>query len=252
MATIDLSDPLVSVRLVAAGGVRSSGDWKTTLALPVEVADRESFVVAVNGSLFQAQRRLNLLGRETGYFIGNPANVVGWAMTDGVCWAIEPAGGPAMVVFDDGHVRICRFDRLPAHAQQAVGGSELIEASGRNVATTSGKAGQRYPRTAVGIDNSGRRLILLVVDGQRSVTVGATLRELGDEMIHQGCSDALSLDGGGSSVMVQRRAGEAAKVISWPSDGHDLPVPLSLQRPVASVLGIRCTTRPTTTPDFVP
>jgi hypothetical protein len=77
--------------------------------------------------------------------------------------------------------------------------------------------------------------------------VGESLPQLADELIHQGCSDALNLDGGGSSTLAVRdpQTGQI-RIANYPSDGHDLLIPLSLARPVADVLGIRFRVRPTT------
>ena len=245
-AVVDLSDAAVSVRVVPAGQLNPTRGWETSLSLPTDVADRENFCVACNGDLFSAQRTLKIWNRETPYFAGNAANVCGWAMTDGTVWARATVVMPTLVIFTDGHATIARLDRLPEGARQAVSGSDVIESAGKNVAPSGGKSSNLYPRTAVGIDATGRQLTLLVVDGRRVESVGMSMRQLGDEMIHLGCTDALALDGGGSSAMVAREANGPAKVISWPSDGHDLPFAPSLQRPVASVLGISCTTQPST------
>ena len=58
-------------------------------------------------------------------------------------------------------------------------------------------------------------------------------------MIAQGCRAAVNLDGGGSSTMVRRDAAGAVRVVNCPSDGAAFVVPLSVQRPVAYVLGVR-------------
>jgi hypothetical protein len=59
-------------------------------------------------------------------------------------------------------------------------------------------------------------------------------------MIRQGCTEALNLDGGGSSTLVMRDETDGqAKVKNRPSDGHDVRIPLSIERPIACVLGIR-------------
>ena len=59
------------------------------------------------------------------------------------------------------------------------------------------------PRTAIGIDRTGRQLLLLVIDGRRDdYSVGATHAELAEELIRLGAWDAVNLDGGGSSTMV--------------------------------------------------
>ncbi len=58
----------------------------------------------------------------------------------------------------------------------------------------------RHPRTAVG--TKGRNRILLVtIDGRTESAAGMTLGELSDLMVSLKCSDAVNLDGGGSTTM---------------------------------------------------
>ncbi len=58
----------------------------------------------------------------------------------------------------------------------------------------------RNPRTATGI-TSDNHVILLVVDGRQDASVGATLPELANIMLSLGCTEAMNLDGGGSTQM---------------------------------------------------
>jgi exopolysaccharide biosynthesis protein len=61
----------------------------------------------------------------------------------------------------------------------------------------------RHPRTAVGIADSGKRLVLVVVDGrQPTFSAGMSLRETAVLMRALGAREAINLDGGGSSAMV--------------------------------------------------
>lgn len=57
------------------------------------------------------------------------------------------------------------------------------------------------PRTAVGYDASGTKLVLLVVDGRTAISQGCVSRVLADIMREVGCSEAMNFDGGGSSTM---------------------------------------------------
>lgn len=55
--------------------------------------------------------------------------------------------------------------------------------------------------------------------------------ELATEMIRLGCTEALNLDGGGSSVMAVRDAATGQfQILNQPTDGHE--------RAVANVLGV--------------
>jgi hypothetical protein len=241
--SVDLRDPSISVRVFRCGDdPDGAGPWQTKLATVRTLAQREHLDVAVNGNFFQPKNSISLLGRTTPYFVGNWARVVGCAMSDGEMWADAPAVA-SLIVDAKGRVRIGRFDRVPEDARQIVSGSDLLVVDGRKTASGSSRA----PRTAAGMDREGRTLILLVIDGRRdSYSAGESLSELAGEMIHLGCSDAVNLDGGGSSTLALRDPStRMVRIANRPSDGHDLLIPLSLERPVADVLGITCATQPT-------
>ncbi len=58
----------------------------------------------------------------------------------------------------------------------------------------------KNPRTAVGYTED-KNLILVTVDGREENSVGMTLNELANYMKSIGCTNAMNLDGGGSSTM---------------------------------------------------
>ena len=60
--------------------------------------------------------------------------------------------------------------------------------------------GGRNPRTAIGYTKDND-LILVAVDGREGSSVGLTLVELANLMKSFGCTNAINLDGGGSTVM---------------------------------------------------
>ena len=77
----------------------------------------------------------------------------------------------------------------------------------------------RHNRTALGIKKDGTT-ILLVADGRfKDTAEGFTLPELERIMLWLGCTEAINLDGGGSSTMYIKDEG----VINFPSDNkqHD-------------------------------
>lgn len=82
-----------------------------------------------------------------------------------------------------------------------------------------------HPRTAVGVDVDGRKLLILVVDGRSSVSRGYTMVELADMMATLGADNAINLDGGGSSAMYTRTASGAMGIVNEPSDGSERLVP---------------------------
>ncbi|HZX01303.1 phosphodiester glycosidase family protein [Kribbella sp.] len=85
------------------------------------------------------------------------------------------------------------------------------------------------PRTAIGFDADGSRMILLTVDGRATGSRGLSLKEMGQLMISLGADDALNLDGGGSSTMLARTPGKATPdVVNDPSDGNERLIPNGL------------------------
>lgn len=102
----------------------------------------------------------------------------------------------------------------------------------------------RAPRTALGIKPDGS-VLLVVVDGRADLphSVGVTLAELAQLMLGLGCTDAMNMDGGGSSVMfvndarahkLKMREELREGVVNLPSDRGGverlLPVPFVISR----------------------
>lgn len=111
----------------------------------------------------------------------------------------------------------------PWHPEEAIGGGPRLVKDRKNIALESywgevldsgGTAGtSRQPRTAIGKtrDNS---IILIVCDGRgMNGSSGFTLNELANKLISLGATDAINLDGGGSSAMI----GAGGKVLNRPS-----------------------------------
>ncbi|MCP4452629.1 MAG: phosphodiester glycosidase family protein, partial [Planctomycetes bacterium] len=80
----------------------------------------------------------------------------------------------------------------------AIGGGLLLITNG--IKQTFSANPPRHPRSAIGWN--ARHIFLVVVDGrQKDLAVGMTLPELADLMGDLKCTDALNLDGGGSSTL---------------------------------------------------
>jgi exopolysaccharide biosynthesis protein len=235
---IDLANPDVKVR-VSRGGADPDGDgkWTTTLQRPSGIAQREGFEVTINGDFFSHLNGKDAEGAAAlKEFKGSvPATVSGPAMTDGQTWATpgEKDGRPSLIIDAKGQPHIAKVKDPPSDARQVIAGSDIIVEGGKSVARTGkGFPDTRHPRTAVGIGDGGKRLVLVVVDGRnKDKSVGMSLSELAKVMLELKCESALNLDGGGSSVIVLRdpKTGEQ-EILNHPSDGGE--------RPVANVLGV--------------
>lgn len=93
----------------------------------------------------------------------------------------------------------------------------------------------RNPRSAIGVLPDKKHIILLVIDGRRRSSVGATAQETAEILRRLGARDGLLLDGGGSTTLSVKRPGEAAEVLNIPI--HD-NIP-GKERAVGLCLGIQ-------------
>ncbi|WP_055567913.1 phosphodiester glycosidase family protein [Streptomyces atriruber] len=88
-------------------------------------------------------------------------------------------------------------------------------------------------RTAAGISDNGRRLLLLSLDGSPEFRAGLTIAEVARTLRELGARDGFSLDGGGSSTLVSATStlvarppgADAVTVRNNPSGGIERPVP---------------------------
>jgi len=104
--------------------------------------------------------------------------------------------------------------------------SPLLAASGI-VADASDKA--LHPRTALGFDDSGTWLLLVVADGrQPRFSEGVTLYELAGILLAKGCTRSVNLDGGGSSILLVREPGGGIRTWNSPSGREHRPIPVML------------------------
>lgn len=102
--------------------------------------------------------------------------------------------------------------------KHAIGGGPYLVKNGRQFVDVKAEhfsgLGFREPRSAVGITQDGK-LLLVTVDGRRKgVSAGMTLHEMAYLMQRLGCVQAMNLDGGSSTQMAIH-----GKMINLPSSG---------------------------------
>jgi Phosphodiester glycosidase len=128
----------------------------------------------------------------------------------------------------------------PFFPRDAVGGFPVLvrdsaEVAGLDSAGEATFAPVRHPRTIVAIGARGRRLMLVTVDGrQPGHSAGMTLREEAQLVRDLGATDAMNLDGGGSTTLViASRDGASFRyaVVNQPSDSTG-------ERPVGNALAV--------------
>lgn len=239
VARVDLTDPRLSV-IVARGGPDPDGPgpWETVLRPTSTIARDADLDLAVNTVFFKHHVPGNDPKK---YAAGLWASALNTVVIDGrpVTAAGGEAGDDALLSFDaQNRATIGTVDgRVPPGTWQAAAGSRRIVVDGQ---PAGGEDNARHPRTAAGLTADGRTLVLVVADGRRpGWAVGLTLPELAAEMIALGCTNVINFDGGGSATMVARTPDGKFKVLNTPSDGSTFLLPLSIERPVPYVLGVR-------------
>ena len=113
------------------------------------------------------------------------------------------------------------YEKYKDQLYNAVGGSHILlrsdSTSSLGVGTEFGDT--RHPRTAVGTKPDGS-VVIMVVDGRQStISNGASLADLADIFASMGCSDAINLDGGGSSTFILKNSKGEFVVENSPSAG---------------------------------
>lgn len=94
-----------------------------------------------------------------------------------------------------------------------------------NGSVVSGLEAGAAPRTALGIKADGT-VILYTMDGRQSgLSIGATMTQVAQRLIELGCTEAVCLDGGGSTTITAASPdADASKVLNSPSDGSERAV----------------------------
>jgi len=193
---------------------------------PSAFADRVGAQLAINGDFFAAATYL-----PRGLAVGD---MTPWGQT-----ADDPKSGVielARTFEDRAQVTIRPPETmvdptsLPPENQGVVSGRPLLVRAGVVQAPVCDDpetlACARAPRTALGISADGYTLLLVVVDGWQTNSLGLTANELAGFLVQRGARDALGLDVGGSSAMVLDGA-----PVSSPSEG--------VERPVANHIAVR-------------
>ncbi|HEX9774690.1 MAG TPA: phosphodiester glycosidase family protein [Actinomycetota bacterium] len=120
----------------------------------------------------------------------------------------------AMQAGDAGREMLLRVETTP-EVTTAIGGVPVLVRDGRRVVEDDGGSfvRSRHPRTIVGWNDAGE-ILLVAIDGrQPGYSAGATLVQAANVMIELGATDALNLDGGGSTTFVV-----GGDVVNRPSD----------------------------------
>jgi len=166
--------------------------------------------------------------------VGDPVAPLGYTASKGNIYsngvAVTTGVRPSLFVSRQNYPS---FNHKPDKVFTAISGDLMIVDRGEVLPDLDNRI--LHPRTAIGINQNGRYLYLMVIDGRQPFySDGATFAELGELMRKQGAYFAMALDGGGSSTMVIQ--GEDGKPVILNSP-IDLYIP-GRERPVANHFGV--------------
>lgn len=143
-------------------------------------------------------------------FFNKAFEVRGITISDGLAWepVFEVAKSPLLACDAAQH---CVIELKPSGAKpgwhNVMAGTPWLLDHGRqrtveDDATCKNLCAMTHPRTAVGLDATGRYLIIALAEGRRPPVLGLTLVQLSAVMAQLGAVDAINLDGGGSSTLL--------------------------------------------------
>lgn len=197
--------------------------WDSVLTDLPTLAERRNAYAAVNGSFFDMDAGnpvcfLRIGGKTVGENTPGKEDSVNRKYYQYASMVLN-GGRPTLLAPDSNR----RWEECLSHADVMTAGPMLLR-NGKMVEQRDDRTfvTQRHNRTAIGLKPDGTTL-LVVVDGRfKHIAEGLSLPELERVMLWLGCTEAINLDGGGSTTMyIQGKPFDG--VVNYPSDNrtHD-------------------------------
>jgi hypothetical protein len=159
---------------------------------------------------------------------GDPVRPMGYAASRGKVYSQKSAGNPVLYFNQKNEITV---DTPKGRVYNAISGDVMLISKGKKVAGLDTQI--MNPRTAFGMNQNGRWLYLVVVDG-RATSIGVSFSQLADLLLSHGVYTGVALDGGGSSAMVIEGVDRLPRVLNTPVNDN---IP-GRERAVANHLGI--------------
>ena len=111
------------------------------------------------------------------------------------------------------------FNGMSVEPWEVISGNPKIVENGEVIDQDADRpdATQVHPRSGVGYSDDGKKVYFCVVDGRSTLSDGVRTRVLGEIMRYAGATEAMNVDGGGSSTLYTSALG----VRNRPSDGNE-------------------------------
>ncbi len=174
-----------------------------------------------------------------------PTTLNGIAVSDGHVVNGSSGGNTQTVAITQSNVAsIVNYplNTLPSSSDyNDVSGFQVLLNGALDTSNFSATSTQACARTAAGISQNSSTFYLMTIDGSPSCTGGATPEELALALSLVGAYSAVSLDGGGSTTMVQEGSNGSPLLLNTPSSGF--------QRLVGNSLGVYALPLSTSVPE---
>jgi hypothetical protein len=230
---IDPSTPGISFLGTPGNGAVAEEYTRQTTSSFVNV---NGLAVGINGDFYTTNTGAN-------------ASVNGLGMSNGAIVSPAASGWASFIVKQDNTASIVTNGTVPSGARNAVSGNQHLVRRSVNIAPNDSYTTTLNPHTAIGYNSRNGHIFFMTVDGrQTDFSEGMRTDDMADMLIGFGVTDAINLDGGGSSAMVfADGTGGAARTVNSPSDGSSSQNRGS-ERSVANHFGIFATPNPAYTP----
>jgi hypothetical protein len=160
---------------------------------------------------------------------GDPVRPASYAASRGKVYSQKLLGRPVLYINQNNEIT---FDVPKGKVYNAISGQRMLVIKGTKVGGLDME--QLQPRTALGVNQNGRWVYLVVMDGREQASEGASFNELADLLISRGVYSGLSFDGGGSSTMVVEGVDRRPRLLNTPVNENTV----GRERAVANHLGI--------------
>ena len=164
--------------------------------------------IAINGGGFDYLDPATYNSQEYCADGGEPIRLVGFASSRGKQYSTKAPGHPILYISQKNVITV---DKPASTIFNAITGDRVLVTKGVKVPNLESTS--MDPRTAIGVNQNGRWLVLVVVDGGE-FSEGATFPELADLLLSHGVYTGISMDGGGSSTLAIKGIDSKPRAVS--------------------------------------
>lgn len=215
LLSIDLANPNIKFRNSQRDPGLPNGD-ETITQTTRQFTNEQSAQIAINTSFFRLDNGGQALPtNNNGLLVSDGDKISPWDATNQVGINLSSTNVPTLVTAPSS--RPTGYETTPTGIAlyNAVRGSDRLLNNGTNVApadsTVAGAFLNLNPRTAMGY-TADNKLLLATIDGRQSgFSEGMYLREVADLLKSYGATQAMNLDGGGSTTMAFDYYGDGFK-----------------------------------------